>query len=223
MATQPAPWAANPMRSLLALALLAPFAAPSAAQTPVSVTGRIEAAAAPPCNPTATHKLQGTEVHLVSSIVDLSTVPSYDQTFLGFELPGACPLIDVVSVSPAKLVLSHCNNASLGCPFTLDMCPSPASGGYLIWAAAGGSYLPIGPAVGTFLLDPASFVLIASGPSTAVCESVPVTVTGPPSLVGQTAFLQAAAFSGIEAWLSNLHEVTFTSPITKPCTSFACY
>ena len=206
---------------LLAIASLAPLCGELSAQ--VSVTGRIEPVAAPPaCAPGATHRIADTDVHLFSSTVDLTAVSTITQVFSGADVgaPG-CPLLDVASVTPSKFTLFPCNTTGLGCTFTLDQCPSPTQGAFAIAGSLNGGYAPLG-ASGTILLDLGAFFPVASGVQTAVCQSSPITISGPTSLIGTDVRVQAVSIDAIGTLsLSNVAVITVAP--AGGCTSFACY
>ena len=210
------------MRTRLALLSLLILGGAAQAQT-VSVTGSIEAlVVAPICAPGATHKLAGTDVHLFSSTLDLTTVSTIHQTFTGNQTAASCPLLDVTAVAPSAYTVFACNSTALGCPFTLDQCPSPADGSYFLGASLGTGYFPLGPAQGTVLLDTAGFFTVATGTSTAVCQSTPVTIQGPASLVGTTFNVQGLTVTTAgELLMSNLAPITVDPP--GFCTAFFCY
>jgi hypothetical protein len=204
---------------LLALAMLAPLAAAQA----VTVSGRIEPLPSPSlCAPQATHRLADTAVNLFSSTLDLTTVSTIPQVFAGTVVPAGCPLVDVSAVTPAGYQLFPCNTTGLGCAITLDQCPSPTSGVFVIAASLSTGFLPVSPSAGSILIDPFHAFTVASGAKTAVCESSPFTLAGPPSLIGVVVNIQAVTVdSGGALLFSNLATV----PIGPPggCTSFACF
>jgi hypothetical protein len=189
----------------------------------VTVTGSIEPVGAPPpCAPSATHRIANTAVLLFSSTLDLSTVSTITQEFSGADVgaPG-CPLLDVASVASSTYTLFPCNTTGLGCTFTLDQCPSPTSGVFLIGGSAGLGYAPLG-AAGTVLLNPGAVFPIASGTQTAVCQSSTITLAGPAALIGATVRMQAVTVGALgEIELSNLSVITVGPP--GGCTSFVCY
>lgn len=205
--------------------LVAVCCAPSAlAQKPVGVSGTIEKLSVPQaCAPTATHRLRDTDVLLTSTAVDLDGVPGIPMKFIGTDVPGACPLVSVSAVQSAPFSLSVCNQPALGCLVSLDMCPHPTNGSYLIWASLAPGYAPISVATGTFLLDPLLFVPIAIGVNTAVCQSSPLPLSGGAGLVGLSILFQGVAtpITG-PAVLSTVTRITILPP-TVPCTNFECY
>ena len=212
------------MRPLLALAALAAAAPLASAQLPVSITGRVEAVPVPPaCAPVATHRIADADVFLISDVVDLDALLFFNQRLEGLDLGAACPLIDVTSAQPSSYTLGVCNNSAVGCTVTLDQCPSPASGAFVIAASPQTGYLPISVPVGTLLLDFANLVTIATGAQTAVCQSTPLTLAAPFSAIGLQVFFQAVTVPPAgDPLLSNLHALTLLSPVV-PCTNFACY
>jgi hypothetical protein len=204
--------------SLLAGAILAGSAAAQ-----VTVSGRIEPVGAPSlCAPAATHRIADTDVLLFSTTLDLSLVSTIPQVFSGLDVgaPG-CPLLDVASIQSSKYSLSPCNTTALGCTFTLDQCPSPTAGVFLIAGSLGNGYLPLGSA-GTILIDPLANFPVASGVQTAVCQSSPITLSGSSALIGVSVRVQALTVqtTGV-LQLSNVTVVTVAPP--GGCTSFACY
>ena len=207
----------------LALALLTIAAAATASAQTVSVSGRIQPLAVPPaCAPQATHVLADTPVHLFSSTLDLSAVSTIPQLFTGTDVSAGCPLIDVASVGPAPYQLFPCNTTGLGCTFTLDQCPSPTAGLFVIRGSLSSSYVPISPAAGTILINPFSSFPVASGASTAVCQSTTLTLAGPPSLIGVKVHVQAASVDPQGALLfSTLAAITIEP--AGGCTAFVCY
>ncbi len=211
------------MRSLVSLALLLAALPLADAQT-VSVTGRIEALGAPePCAPGATHRIQETGVHLRSSSVDLNAVFG-NRTFTGVDVGGSCPLIDVQSVASAKFSLSVCNHPGIGCSVTLDMCPAPTPATVLMFVSGQTGYLPVDASTGTLLLGPPLFSLATVG-STAVCQSLPLTLNVPGALVGLDVFFQGASlppsYPASPALFSNLAKMTIQP--AGGCTNFACF
>ncbi len=210
------------MRTLAILALLAS----SAAAQPVTIAGRVEPAAAPPsCAAGATHRVVDTSIYLFSSTVNLNSLPAGNLRIIGTDVSAGCPLVQVNAIEIAKLSASICNTPALGCLVTLDMCPSPTTGTYLIFAAAGTNYLPVSVETGTFLLDP-PFFFLTSGVNNAVCQSQPLQILGPAVIVGLDAFFQVASlpttYPAEPALLSNVVKMTIQPP-SAPCTNFECY
>lgn len=208
------------MRSLLVLLLLASVAE---AQT-VTVTGQVEVLGAPEaCAPGATHRVRHTGVFLRSQTIDLNTVFG-TRTITGIDVSGACPAIEVTSIGNSAFTLFVCNHPGLGCTVTLDMCPAPKPATFLLFVAAKTDYLPVDPATGTFLLGPPFFTL-ATGNSAVVCQSVPLTLNAPGSLVGLDVFFQGASlpptYPAAPALLSSVAKMTIQGP--GGCTNFACY
>jgi hypothetical protein len=213
------------MKALGLLLILAGLSSPLSSQQTVLVTGRIDklVGAPPTCAPTATHELRDSGVYLMSSTMDLDTVLSSNRQIAAFDISGSCPLLDVGSVASSSFTLGVCNATALGCTFTLDLCPSPSTGVYVMFGSTANGFLPIDLTIGTALIDPTSFFLLAAGAETAVCQSLPVTITGSPSMVGLDLFVQALDVPPVGSpLLSNVAKVTVLSP-SIPCTSFACY
>lgn len=209
------------MFSLASAILIATVAA---AGQNLSVSGTIEKVTSPPaCAPGATHRLRDVDVYLKSANVNLDAVPGYTQRFVGTDVGSPCPLVDVTSVGPAPLTLTVCNTPALGCNVTLDLCPSPGSGSFVIFASVAPGYAPINVLTGTFLLHPLAFVPLVSGAGTAVCQSAPLALAGPPSLIGVSVFFQVAASPATGApLLSNAAKMTILPP-TVPCSMLECY
>lgn len=199
-------------------------AVPVATAQNVSVTGQVEAlAAAEPCAPGATHRIRYTDVFLRSTTVDLNTLFG-SRTLIGIDVSGACPLIDVTSVKNVAFSLSVCNHPGLGCTVTLDMCPAPNPGSFLLLVSAQTGYLPVDVQTGSLLLGPPLFTL-AVGATTAVCQSLPITLNVPASLVGFDVFFQGASlpplYPALPALFSNVTKMTIQP--AGGCTNFACF
>ncbi len=212
----------EPIAMRLACTLLLLVATSGVSVAQVSVTGRIEPVAAPPpCAAGATHKLADTNVHLLSTTLDLTAVPPVWQVFSGPDVGAGCPLLDVVSISNPTYNLSVCNVPAIGCTVTLDQCPSPTTGTFFLAASVNPGYLPLGPSAGTILLDPFTTFLVTSGAQTAVCQSSPLSLTGGVA-VGASFLIQGLNVSPTgEFLLSNVIPLTVEPP--GFCTDFPCY
>lgn len=211
------------MRSWSLLASLVFLMAPdSSAQQPMSVLGRIEKLTSPiACAPNATHIVSDTAVLLYSTTVNLDLNPGLPRRIIGINRTVTCPLVEVTALENSSFTLSVCNKPGLGCPVTIDMCPSPTTGQHLLFVSAGSGFAPVSVATGTFLLHPL-FLSLGGGPNTAVCESIPLTLAGPASLVGLELWFQAASLPPVgPPQLSTIAHTTILSP--GGCTNFQCY
>jgi hypothetical protein len=158
----------------------------------------------------------------MSTTIDLTTVSTITQKFTGADVgvPG-CPLIDVASVTSSTYSLFPCNTTGIGCTFTLDQCPSPTEGTFVIGASVAQGYVPLG-ASGTILLNPGGVFVVAFGAQTAVCQSSPITLGLDATLIGVSVNVQALNVTPLLALeLSNVTVVTIDAP--GGCTSFFCY
>lgn len=207
---------------LLALAALLLTATAANAQQPVSVHGRIEKLAAPiGCAPTATHIVKDTAVLLKSSTLNLDAFLGVTKRIIGSNQTVTCPIIEVTAVENGTFSVSVCNAPALGCAVTLDMCPSPTQGQYLLFVSPALGFAPAGVATGSFLLNPL-FLTIGSGANTAVCQSAPLFLSGPSTLVGLELWFQAASVPTLgPPVLSSATKMTIQSP--GGCTNFECY
>ena len=205
--------------ALTALVLPVPIAE---AQQPVSVHGRIEKLAAPiGCAPTATHIVKDTAVLLKSSTLNLDLFLNTNKRIIGTNQTVTCPIIEVTAVENGAFSLAVCNQPALGCAVTLDMCPSPTQGQYLLFVSPGVGFAPVSVATGSFLLSPL-FLTIGTGANTAVCQSVPLFLSGPSTLVGLELWFQAASIpTAGPPILSSSTKTTILGG--GGCTNFACY
>ena len=212
----------SPLRPLL-FAALAALAAPVIGQD-TSLTGTIEIPAGPQlCGLFGSHGVADTNVRLFSNDVDLDDYLFENVRIVGNMVAGACPTIEVLSVEFADTRFSHCNEPAQGCPLALDFCPSPGTGSFLIFASPQPGYFPVSLEIGTFLLNPSQFVLLASGQHPEICHTVEVQVSLPPALVGARFFLQAlnsAPLAGIQ--LTNVQSLTIGPP-SVVCGSSICF
>jgi len=175
-------------RFVTAVVVLASLCASASAAKPVSITGRlVPLASAPACSPTSTHRIADALVFVRSSSVNLAPFEDFNARLVGTSVGGpTCTVIDVTQAQYSAFTLGICGAAALTCTISLDICPGPTSGTYMIFVAGNPGYTPVNVAVGTLLLDPFGFVPLISGTHTAVCQSNPIQVNGSPSLVGQT-------------------------------------
>lgn len=211
------------MRPWTVLAALALILAPAAsAQQPMSLLGRIEKLAAPiACAPNATHIVKDTAVLLYSGTVNLDQSPGIPRRIVGINRTVTCPLVEVTALESSPFTLSVCNKPGLGCAVTVDMCPSPTTGQHLLFVSAGPGFAPVTVATGTFLLHPL-YLSLGGGPNTAVCQSIPLTLAGPASLVGLELWFQAASIPPVgPPLLSSVAHTTILAP--GGCTNFQCY
>ncbi len=205
------------MRTLLAFAL---FAAAAAAAPPViTISGRlVNGAACPP----ATLVIEGTGVG-VSSSTPIN--PLLVGTFVrvsGAWSTSPCTSVSATSIVTNPFQLSVCPNTRPGCQASLDMCPSPTSGSWVIFGSLGTAVLPVTPAIGTFLIDPATLFVFASGAKTAVCEAIKFTLPSSAAIVGATVHFQAVASPPGGSILSNRATIVVAPP-GGPCTYFDCF
>jgi hypothetical protein len=212
--------------SLLVTLFLFAVAPGSPGAPPVRVTGRLHAlVVAPPCAPSATHALDDVGVYVRSSTVNLAPLVGANVSLTGSDLGAAgCPLVDVAQAVFSGFTLSVCGSVNLGCFASLDLCPTPGNGTFLIFAAPAPGYVPVTVATGTLLLDPLAFLPIVTGTQGAVCQANPIQLLGPPSLVGMDVWLQAALLPAAGApQLSNAAHFVIEPPIATPCPLVRCF
>jgi hypothetical protein len=123
----------------------------------------------------------------------------------------------------APFQLFVCNPPALGCEVSLDMCPSPIGGTFILFGSFGTANIPVSPQIGTFLIDPNTMFTFGTGPKTAVCEALRFFVPNIPQAVGVSAYFQAVHIpvSG-DPLLSNAAQMTIQNHIPA-CQYLECF
>lgn len=183
------------LRQLLALALTATLASAqggTGVDAPISITGVVQPAGPSICAQIVTHRLECTNVSLISQNIDLTALEGKLVQIKAKPTPfssAICPALEVVAVSPnPSLVLESCGTPALGCPMRFKLCPGGMSLGAFLLSTAPG-FQPLGPEIGTFLLSPDFVVLAQTGPS-APCHQLDIAVPNSPNLVGENFWMQ---------------------------------
>lgn len=210
------------MRFLATLSVTILLAQAASAQ--VAVHGRVEVLPAPvACAPGATHRVADTDVYLFSQTVNLNQAVT-PRRIIGTLVPAGCPLIDVSALENIPFSLIVCNHPGLGCNVTLDLCPAPKPAVTFLFVAAATDFVPVSLESASFLLA-APFLPVATLNQTVVCQSQPIQIAGPSSIIGLTVYFQGAAlptgWPAVPGVLSNVVGMTIDPP--GGCTSFACF
>lgn len=206
----------------IAVGLLAFAASSASAQSvPATISGRLV--------PGTYCGNQGIIVEHTS--VGVAFVTTVDLSGLGQQVtitgtlnqPGPCEFMLASSATNSAFQLYTCNAAGLGCEVSLDMCPSPIDGSYVMFGSFATATIPVSQETGTFLLDPNFMFLFSAGQKSAVCEATRFFIPNIPAAVGIDVFFQAAHIpvSGFPL-LSNVTKMTILPPIPG-CQYLECF
>ena len=130
------------MKALLLAISCGLLALPALSQATLSCTGRIVKAPATPCDPTATHMIDCTQVLLKSSTVTLSTWENKVVDLTGNETVGACNIIDVATVANPAYKHTITGTFKLGSTITWKGA-GPILSLAVIYLAGDSSFLPL--------------------------------------------------------------------------------
>ncbi len=208
------------MRKLVPLVAVAAVTTAALAAPPaITISGRlVNGSACPP----ATLVIEGTPVGIASATPINPLLIGTPVRVTGAYSDAPCMSVLASSIVTNPFQLSICPNTRPGCEMSLDMCPSPTSGSFIVFGSLGTAVVPVTPSIGTFLLDPSTLFVFASGNKTAVCEALRFFLPSNAAIIGATVHFQAAASPPGGAILSN--RVTLTvNPPGAPCTYFECF
>ncbi|MBL8766323.1 MAG: hypothetical protein JNL94_03105 [Planctomycetes bacterium] len=207
--------------SIVAACLALVAASASAQSVPASISGRLV--------PGTYCGNQGIIIEHTS--VGVAFVTTVDLSGLGQQVtvtgmlnqPGPCEFMLASGATNSAFQVFTCNAPALGCEVSVDMCPSPADGSYVLFGSFATATIPVSQETGTFLLDPNFMFLFAAGQKTAVCEAVRFFIPNIPAAVGVDVFFQGAHIpvSGFPL-LSNVTKMTIQPPIPG-CQYFECF
>ena len=184
------------MRAIVGLVLVSTLSLAAAAQTPVSLTGRIERAPSSPCNGAATHKLACTEILLRSETVNLATWEGRMADLSG-ESEGSltCPLINVSDAVAAPQSTSTFSLGGYRINSTVIFTTTAPVGSVVAYFfSSEPGFLPLAN-FGTLQLNPlTNFIFWTLDISIGVALRT-VRLPNDPCLVGQVALFQTAYVS----------------------------
>jgi hypothetical protein len=180
------------MRNLLFTTAVALCAAIAPAQFATTLTGRIVAAPASPCNASATHMVECTDVLLTSSTVDLGSLVGQTVDLQGNLVPAlGCVTLDVTSAAPAtaRTRLTALQGTRLNRPIIVTT-TAPAGSSVFYVFSGGSGFVPLGP-FGSLLVDFTTAQV--RGPDISIGIALHTwTIPDDPTLVGVNIWIQTA-------------------------------
>ncbi len=184
------------MRAFVGLLLVGTLSLATTAQTPVSLTGRVERVPSNPCNGAATHKIACTEILLRSATVDLTTWEGRMADLSG-ESEGTltCPLINISDAVAAPQSTSTFSLGGFRINSTVIFTTTAPVGSVVAYFfSCEPGFLPIAN-FGTVQLNPlTNFIFWQLDVSIGVALRT-VRIPNVPGLVGQVALFQTAFVS----------------------------
>lgn len=159
--------------SLASLALSAPLLAQGA---PVQMNARVVAIGAPAFCPSFQFRVEGSNVHLTSSAVDLASLVGETVLLVGTDASSAgcpVPVVSVDAVLPAIATLESCGTAQPGCSLVFRAGPPTISVNTYLASIGDGGFFNLGSPLGVLLLNPPFIDLGSTGPAQNLEVQVP--------------------------------------------------
>ena len=207
---------------ILPVVLVSLLAAPASAQIPATISGRLVPGTY--CGGTQGNVVEHTIVgNAFVTAVDLSGLGQNITIEGTMNIATNCAFMLASGAKNNPFQLFVCNAPAIGCEVSIDMCPSPTNGSFILFGSFGTSVIPLAPETGTFLLDPNQMFTLTAGPKGPVCEAVHLIIPFVPAAVGLEAYFQAAHVPPTGApLLSNLAKMTIQPPIPG-CQYLECF
>lgn len=184
-------------QSARALAALAFLGSVAVAQSPLCITGVVEAVGGfTICMQGETHRIAGTRVYLRSALVNLNQHVGQLVHITGSDIGITCRVVDVFTVSAPRALLTGCGTPMPGCPYRLRVGPA-ALGQWALFGAFTDGFVPVGCTPpdsidGTILLGQPTFAL-ASGLLTGTGSGDhTIQIPAVPALAGVRVWFQGA-------------------------------
>ena len=169
------------------------------------------------------HRLACNGARIKSTSLDLEQLEGKLMKFEAVLAGVECDIWNVLSATPASATLVSCGTPIPGCPVRFRVGPTGVIGQYFLFGAVDSAFVPLGPTLGTQLIELPGFFL-GSGPTFGDGSAVDVAIPNDLGLVGLDLWFQGGRFDiGPVGPIELTNAVCFTiGPPLPPCFNPDC-